>query len=722
MEITVGPPVVSVHSDDEVVVSGTAGDISDDRDHGYFVADTRLISGYHITLCGSNLVLLNGSATGNHAGRFELTNPHLVGSEGQTIEEHSLHLRLDRAVSQGVHEDYDLTYWGHESVVCELEIAIESDFADIFDVKERQAIRRGTIRSSWDEEESKLTASYTHREFERAVAIRVRSDSSGPTFANGRIGFRIELTHGQSWHSCLFWIPILDGKPEPNESRCHRLVDEGSDRSMARREWIEQATEIETPNALVNSALSQAVEDLAGLRLHRHDKLASGEALHDGLDRDSWVPSAGVPWFLSLFGRDALTVSAQTLALSPRFALGSLRALAGLQANSYDDDRDMQPGKIEHEIRHGELAALHLIPHTPYYGAHETTTLYVLVAAQAYRWHGSRDELDAMRPHVERALAWIDRDGDSDGDGLQEYQTRAQDGYANQGWKDAGDSIVDEDGSPASPPIALAEHQGAVVAAKRAWATVLEDVYGERSASSRLRADADRLAEVIENRFWWEEEGTYLLGLDGKKQPIRSVASDAGHLLWQRAVVAERAGRVVERLMADDMWSGWGIRTLSQDHPSYNPLSYQRGSVWPHDNGIIAAGFRNYGFDYEAAQVARAIFDATSKFASQRPPELFAGLARDPGSFPVQYLGANVPQAWSSGSIVHLLVTLVGLEADAKAGSLAVRPALPEWLPHVTLWRIRVGSGSADLRITRRGDGPDRVEVLAADGLRIDHS
>ena len=236
----------------------------------------------------------------------------------------------------------------------------------------------------------------------------------------------------------------------------------------------------------------------------------------------------------------------------------------------------MQPGKIEHEVRHGELAALHLIPHTPYYGAHEATTLYVLVAACAWRWHGDRDGLDAVRPNIERALAWIDRDGDSDGDGLQEYQTRSPDGYYNQGWKDSGDAIVMGNGSLAKLPIALCEHQGLVVAPKRAWADVAADVFGDRHLATRLRSEADRLAGQLEEHFWWEEEGTYYLGLDGDKRPIDSVTSNPGHLLWQRAVEPERATKVVRRLLAEDMWSGWGIRTLSADHVAYDPLSYQR--------------------------------------------------------------------------------------------------------------------------------------------------
>ena len=371
----------------------------------------------------------------------------------------------------------------------------------------------------------------------------------------------------------------------------------------------------------------------------------------------------------------------------------------------------MQPGKIEHEIRRGELAFLHLVPHTPYYGSHDATTLYVLAAAEAWRWHGDRDALDRVRPHVERALAWIGTDGDADGDGLQEYATRAREGgYYNQGWKDSGEAIVNADGSLAALPIALCELQGYVVAAKRAWAATIEDAYRDRDGAARLRDQADRLAALIEERFWWEAEGTYYLGLDGAKRPIESVTSNPGHLLWSGAVVAERAARVAARLLADDMWSGWGIRTLATGHVAYNPFSYQRGSVWPHDNALAAAGFRRYGLDDEAATVARAVLDAGERFQNRRLPELYAGLARDPGGFPVQYLGANVPQAWAAGAVVHLLTTLLGLDADASRDRLVVRPALPAWLERVRLRNLTVGDAVVDLEI-RRDDGAHHVDA-----------
>ena len=719
VEISVGPPVVSTHFDDEVVVSELSGEMSSTKEQGYFAADTRLVSGYRLKLSGEQSILLNGTAVWQHSARFEFTNPTLVGCDGIQVPEHTLHLRLDRSVGPGVHEDYDLTNQGRDDVVLDLEVSIESDFADLFDVKARRRIRRGSIHSLWDEENGRLTTRYTNGAFERSLVLEVANNDSPPEFANGGILFRLSLAPTHSWHCCLWWMPVIDGKERRVSRPCHQLLDADSRHEVARRRWVDQATTFETSNPGVTVALRQAIDDLAGLRLHQHDELAGGEPSKD--DPDAWVPAAGIPWFVSLFGRDSLTVSFQTLAVSPRFALGSLRALGTLQADSYDDRRDMQPGKIEHEVRHGELAALHLIPHTPYYGAHETTTLYVLVAAWAWRWHGDREALETVRPHVERALAWIERDGDVDGDGLQEYQTRSPDGYYNQGWKDSGDAIVTSDGSLATLPIALCEHQGLVVAAKRAWADIAQDAFGDRRLAARLRSEANRLAGQIEERFWWEEEGTYYLGLDGDKRPIDSVASNPTHLLWQRVVDPKRAARVVRRLMTEDMWSGWGIRTLSANHVAYDPLSYQRGSVWPHDNAIAAAGFRAYGFDDEATTVAAGIFDATSKFASQRLPELFAGLTRDVGGFPVQYLGANVPQAWSSGAIVHLVATLLGLDADARDGVLRLRPALPEWMSEVTLRQLRVGNVSVDFRIARQKDGRHRVEVLAGgDGLQVE--
>ncbi len=713
MEVQVGPPLVAIHHDDQVLVCEPDARMSRQYGQGYFVADTRLASGYRLRLEGGTPTLLNSSAVRSHSARFEFTNPLLETASG-AIPGGTLHLRLDRVVSHGIHEDYDLTNVGRSAVEIVLEVSVESDFADLFDVKSQRLPRRGTIQTVWDERKHRLTTRYRNGEFRRALRLQLEDAGSQPEFANGGLSFRIVLEPGSSWHSCLFWMPELDGHRAQAPLRvCHSLLEGKPARERSRRDWLEQATSFSTDDAGVNAVVAQAIDDLSGLRMHRYDEAAA----YGTGDGSRWVPVAGVPWFVALFGRDSLIVSLQTLALSPHLALGSLRALAAFQGDGYDDEHDMQPGKILHELRHGELASLHLIPHTPYYGTHDATTLFVWAAARSWRWHGDRDGLDAIRPHVERALAWIDTDGDIDADGLQEYRTRAREGgYYNQGWKDSGEAIVDAGGQLAELPIALCEHQGYVVAAKRAWAQTLEQAYGEKRAAGRLRSQADQLAELIETRFWWEDEGSYYLGLDGRKQPIESVASNPGHLLWAQAIEPERAQQVCERLLAEDMWSGWGIRTLSDRHPAYNPFSYQCGSVWPHDNAIIAAGMRNYQLDEQAARVARAIFDAAACFQSRRLPELFAGVPLDTGGFPLQYLGANVPQAWAAGAVIQLLDTLLGLEPDAAHQALRLHPALPHWLPTITLENLQVGETTTDFQVRRNPDGTHTLDIIRQQG------
>ena len=323
-----------------------------------------------------------------------------------------------------------------------------------------------------------------------------------------------------------------------------------------------------------------------------------------------------------------------------------------------------------------------------------------MVLSYLYHWLGDPAVVRRHLATAEAALAWVDHYGDRDGDGFQEYATRSPYGYANQGWKDAGDAVPHEDGTLAPLPIAIVEHQGYVYDAKLRMAELFERL-GRDDEARRLRREAVELFDRFNDAFWWEEEGTYYLALDGAKRPVRSVASNPGHLLQSGIVPPERAGRVVERLLRGDMWSGWGIRTLSSDHVAYNPFSYHTGSVWPHDNAMIAGGFRRYGYDREAATVARGIFAAAERLALRRLPELFAGLPRAEASFPVQYLGANVPQAWAAGSVLRLVAVMAGIHArtDPSGAAIYVDPALPEWLPEVAITNLRAGRGALSLEV-----------------------
>jgi glycogen debranching enzyme len=465
------------------------------------------------------------------------------------------------------------------------------------------------------------------------------------------------------------------------------------------QEWMSQATALTSTNEDIYRLYRQSVEDMCALRLHDQD-MAHGV----------WVPAAGVPWFVTLFGRDSLIVSLQNMMVDPAFARGALKKLAELQATESDDYRDADPGKIPHEIRFGELAHFHLIPHTPYYGTADATPLYLIVLHEAWKWMGDDALIREYRDVALRCLEWIDRYGDLDGDGFQEYKTRSSQGYENMSWKDSGTAIVYPDGSQVKAPKALCELQGYVF---DAWMRMAElfDQLGEAPRAGELRRKAANLRRKFEERFWCEDIGFYAFTLDPDKRPVRTIASNAGHLLWSGIATPERATRVVKRLMEPDMWSGWGIRTLSAHNPAYNPFSYQRGAVWPHDNGIIALGFKRYGFAAEAARIARDISGAASYFVSYQLPELYAGIEHTAGTFPVQYRGANVPQAWAAGSVFHLLRAILGLHADAPNGRLYVDPALPAWLPELTLRGLAVGKAKVDLRFWLEG-GDDKVGSL----------
>lgn len=430
-------------------------------------------------------------------------------------------------------------------------------------------------------------------------------------------------------------------------------------------------------------------------------------------DHMVFLPAAGLPWFMAPFGRDSLIVSVQNIMVYPEFARGALEVLGGLQATERDDYRDAEPGKIMHELRYGELAHFKLIPHTPYYGTADATPLWLITLHAAWRATGDRDLLERHLETAEACLTWIDQYGDRDGDGFQEYQTRSTAGYENMGWKDSGEAVMYPDGSLVRGPKALCELQGYVYDAWMRMAKMYEAL-GDPARADRLRVKAAKLFEQFNAAFWDEAGGYYAYALDGDKKQVLSVASNPGHCLWSGIVPPDRAARVVKRLMAPDMWSGWGIRTLSADHVSFNPYAYQLGSVWPHDNSIIATGFKRYGFHAEAARVARDISGAASHFQTNQLPELFAGVQKDGTNFPVQYLGANVPQAWAAGSAFLLLQAMLGVVPDAPHASLFIDPALPAWIPDVTLSNLRVGESVLSIRFWRDGEDT-RHEVLAGD-------
>jgi glycogen debranching enzyme len=701
VEISVGPPVLTINQGSTFMVTDLNGEIAAGSEQGVFAADTRFVSYYKIFANGQPWQRLSSSPTMYSAVRLYFTNPPLATEEGE-IRGGELGLQISRAVGDGIHEDVDVTNYGLAPARFNLEIALRSDFADLFEVKWHKFVRRGHIESKWDVWRRELRISYAHRDFQRRFVYRLLNCDSAPHMANGRVTFDLQLAPGKTWHSCCYYILVQDHRVRAPVHGCRRHSKD-SDLDRLQREWREEAAILTSSNEDVYRVFHQAIEDMGALRLHDHD-----------LAPNVWVPAAGVPWFVTLFGRDSLIVSLQNMVVQPAFALGTLAKLAQYQATELDDWRDAEPGKIPHEMRFGELAHFHKIPHTPYYGTADATILYLIVLHEAWKWLGDARLLRHYRETALRCLEWIDRYGDLDGDGFQEYKTRSPQGYENMGWKDAADAVVYPDGQQVHQPKALCELQGYVFDAWMRMAEVF-DALGEMERGMALRQKAAELQARFEEDFWCEDIGCYAFGLDPEKRPIRTIASNAGHCLWSGIARADRATRVVQRFLQPDMWSGWGIRTLSADNPAYNPLAYQRGSVWPHDNGIIALGFKRYGFAAEAARVFRDISEAASYFVSYRLPELYAGIERRPDTFPVQYPEANVPQAWAAGSIFHLIRAILGLQADAPQRRLYVDPTLPAWLPDLTLQKVKVATATLDLHFWRE-DEHTRWEVIGQEG------
>lgn len=703
LEVKVGPPQLAIHQGFTVLITEPDGSIAWPSDKGLYFKDTRLISAYSVYANGHPWDLLNSGAPVSFGCRVYLTNCDFP-SEAGDVTARSMSLVISRSVDGGLHETHELTNHGRTAIVFNHEISIRSDFADVFEVKSKRIVRRGRITSEWSEAEGVLTVRYRNGAFLRGMRLSATGDAPA-VYANGRLSFAIYLQPGQTWRGALRCDLLDGGTVTPAPSECVLSADSPQGRS--RQAWRDGVATLSSSVHAFERLWEQSVDDMGALRLP--------VALRE---HTVFVPAAGLPWFVALFGRDTLITSLQSMILSPEFARGTLDVLGAWQATERDDFRDAEPGKIMHELRQGELAFLRLIPHTPYYGTADATPLFLVLLHAAWRATGDLDLLSKHWAVAEGCLAWIDTYGDRDGDGFQEYGTRSGQGYENVGWKDSGDAVVAADGSAVQGPKALCELQGYVYAAWRGMADAAAAL-GKAGVSAKLAEKADVLFDRFNDTFWNEAEGFYAYCLDGAKTPIFSVASNPGHLLWSGIVPPERAPRVAARLLKPDMWSGWGIRTLSADNPAFNPYDYQVGSVWPHDNSLIALGCARYGLAAEAAAIAGDVHRAAGFFVQRQLPELYSGLQRDDTNFPVQYLGANVPQAWAAGSVFAFVQAMLGLVLDAPNRRIVVNPVLPDWLPDLTLGNLRIGADLFDIAFVRDGSGVTSMTVLKGDPAAI---
>jgi len=653
-----GTDAIAVLEGRAFVYSDSRGDIPPGSIGGLVDADTRFLSRWELTFAGRKLDVLRSQDVDYYSAAFFLTNPDLDG-----LPKNSLAVRRLRTVGNGLREEIQVTSFADHPVSGELRLSVGNDFADLFEIKDRVRDRSDQIVRAHDAARSALAFRYQNQGF--AAETRVRS--SKPARLDGDdLVWDLELEARRQWATHLAVSTRLKGRLIQPARRAMGEAD-----LLSR--WEDEVPRFESDSPILQRALEQSVADLAALRIQ--GKLPGGP--------EFTLPAAGLPWFMTLFGRDTCFSAYQSLWVGPQLARGGIETLALAQGRTVDDFRDEEPGKILHEFRGGELTRLGLKPHSPYYGNTDATQLWLILLSEHWRWSGDDEFVGALWPNVLAALEWMRDFGDLDGDGFIEYATRSSQGLGNQCWKDSWDAVQFADGTIPYLPIAIVEAQGYAVDARRRVAELATRVMGDSEIARDLMAAADQLARRIDASFWIpRRSGYYAVGLDGDKRQVDSMTSNMGHLLWSGAIPKARAAHVVKHLMSDDMFSGWGVRTLSRRDHGFNPIGYHLGTIWPHDNSIIAAGLGRYGYRDEANRIALAQLEA-ARFSRFRLPEAFAGFDRSVSRFPVPYPTACSPQAWATGAPFLLLRTMLGLEA--RDGELAVDPRIPDEIGRVAV-------------------------------------
>ncbi|HEY1421735.1 MAG TPA: glycogen debranching N-terminal domain-containing protein [Candidatus Dormibacteraeota bacterium] len=691
-------PSVKINHGATFLVTDQQGSIPlDSGDYGLYSADTRFISRHELRLNGKKPESVASVRLSFRHARWHMVADNMTGPGGD-MREARVAITVDRLVSlHQMHEDLALHTYARSNLTVLLEIALESDFADLFEVRFKSWQRRSDLNTWWVGPNS-LEARYQNKDFIRRCLVRTLTETAGVTYANGSLRFPIDLAPGQEWRICLQYDLLTDDHQLPPLAGTCAFHPGQEDPLEKARRWQMSVSQIEPADIRLKFAYERAIEDFAALRLHEQESSS-----------DHWMPAAGLPWFMALFGRDSEIASIQAMVAQPAVAIGTLENLAKWQSDVDDPERDAEPGKIPHELRVGEWAHFGIVPHRPYYGTADATPLYLLLLAEQYRWLGDEAKLRQHKVVAERCLEWIDKHGDRDGDGFQEYAPRTPSGYRNQAWRDAHDGVLDESGAFPELPIGTSEMQAYVYGAKLRMAPLFE-AWGDTARAKQLVREAADLRQRFIAAFWSEESGELAFLLDGHKRAVRTVVSNSGHCLWMGILDHARGRLAGERLMKPDMFSGWGVRTLSDQHPAYDPHSYQRGSVWPHDSVIAAAGLRRYGMAEEAWTVIDGLLGAVMCFEDIQMPELFAGLPKREFAVPVPYRMANVPQAWAAGSVLQMVRILLGLEPDVPAGKLYLDPALPPWCPTLVLDKLKLGPHQVRLRVARQPDGSHSVD------------
>ncbi|MDQ6709388.1 MAG: amylo-alpha-1,6-glucosidase [Candidatus Dormibacteraeota bacterium] len=686
-----------------MVVSDEMGDIpaGNTRGLGLYFSDTRYLSAYEFRLNGLQPILLSSSVDESYVATFQMVNPVLLLDEGKRrIPQQSLSIRRTRFIHGGLHERIGIQNCGSEPVDIQCSLHVDADFLDMFDVRGsvgalhgHEAHPLGTVRPP---EVSDAGITFAYDGLDQVVRqTHVLVDQQPSASEAHRLTYSYHLEPKQTVRLMVDLVPEMSG----DGTSFTPLQDDALAALQASyRHWQESTTAIKTDNAFLDRGL---------LRRSQMDMRILVEEFETGL-----LPMAGIPWYSVPFGRDSLIASIQMLMVNPEIARGTLRYLAQQRGRAIDRDREEEPGKILHELRYGELANLKRIPHTPYFGTVDATPLFLVCLVEMMDWLNDADLFVELLPATIAALAWIDHYGDSDGDGFVEFSERARGGVRNQGWKDSSDSLLYPDGRSAELPAALVEVQGYVYQAKLGLSRILQRM-GQQPLAERLAREAGELRRRFELKFWMDAEQFYAQALDRAKLPVPSITSNPSHCLWAGIIDPERAELLRDRLMAPDMFSGWGIRTLSTTSPHYNPMSYHNGTIWPHDNSIAVAGLRRYRHSDAAGQVIEGIMEAGFRMPNYRLPELFCGFRRDRrfNNGPAEYLVSCNPQAWGAGAAFHLLQTALGIVPDTTAGRLYLNPIPFGQAKSVEVRGMRVGSGKLSFSVAYDGGRPE-VEIL----------
>jgi glycogen debranching enzyme len=689
-----------LHQGYTVLVARPDGWVRGEGREGLYDFDTRILSRHRLRLDGREPFLLSACALSWDRWSACLWLPRPGGTAaGPHLPQDALEISITRRLGCGMVETLLVRNHGMEAFETELLLELGADFAD---VQEAGGERRqqGTVETDWNPAERALTfiyrAAWEGRELRRGLRVRFLEADSTIIWEEGRLRFPLALAARGRWSAEIHYESLVDGE-------WRRPGDPARDR--ARELWRRERAGIETTHPVVGAAFEAAAEDLFALRAWELDP-----------EPGAWFPNAGVPTYTGLFGRDVLTAAWQGALIGPEMLRGALAVLAETQAEEDSEWRDEEPGKMIHEIRHGPLSELDIIPQRAYYGTQTTPAMFVVALSELWHWTGDTAALRRYRGAALRALEWADRYGDRDGDGFLESVKRSPAGLKNQGWKDSDEAIRYPDGRLVENPLSTIEEQAFHCIALQRMAEILVALEEDERAEEMLDR-ARELARAWHAAYWMEEEGFYAMALDGGKRPVRSISSNPGHALAAGLVPPEHARAVADRLLAPDLFSGWGVRTLSSLHPSYNPLAYHLGTVWPVENATFALGFKRYGLEGHLDRLAAGLFDAASHFHGCRLPEALGGHGRDESPVPTLYPGSCCPQAWSASAMVQLVQTLLGLFPFAPAKVLAlIRPRLPDWIDAVTLRRVRVGDAVVSLRFERAADGTTVQEVIEREG------